>query len=67
MEQIQEMEKQINVFLKSQKEGIYVFFCGVVNHWVTIIAHKPKGTAGGNSVRFFLLDSLNVKHLHLEE
>lgn len=38
-----------------------------MNHWVTLIAHKPGGISGGENVRFYLLDSLNVKKLHLEE
>jgi len=38
-----------------------VFFLGVVNHWVTFIAHKEKGDP---TIRFYYVDSNNFVTLN---
>ena len=38
-----------------------MFFVGVVNHWVTVVAHKTKA---GALADIYLLDSTNGKHLN---
>jgi len=56
IEQIKEMEDQIEEFRLTNQQAIYCFFLGVVNHWITFIAHKEQGDP---TIRFYFLDSQN--------
>jgi hypothetical protein len=38
------MEDQIEDFRNTKSEAAFCFFLGVVNHWVTFIAHKEKNS-----------------------
>lgn len=41
-EQIKEINDQISSFLASETEAVFIVFIGVLNHWVTLMAHKGK-------------------------
>lgn len=43
-----------------QGQAIFVFFLGVVNHWISVVIHKPAATA---TSQIFVLDSVNIKHM----
>jgi hypothetical protein len=40
IEQIKDMESDIEKFRKTKKEAVFIFYLGVVNHWVTLLAYK---------------------------
>ena len=60
IDQIKEIDQNVSQFLQCQGEAIYVFFTGVVNHWVTVVVHK---TDSKSKAQIYLLDSSNAKHL----
>jgi len=48
------MEEQIEDFRNTPKEAVFIFFLGVVNHWVTMVVHKEKNS---HEIKFYYLDS----------
>ena len=60
IDQIKEIDQNVSQFHQCQGEAIYVFFTGVVNHWVTVVVHK---TDTKSKAQLYLLDSSNAKHL----
>ena len=69
------LEQQIDEYKATRKEGIFVLFVGVTNHWVAFIVHKKawnekppytqdKYKAGSKLMnKYYLLDCSNIKHL----
>ena len=55
------MDQKAKQFQACQSEAIHIFFVGVVNHWVTVVAHKKDANAQAD---LYLLDSTNAKHLN---
>lgn len=51
-----------------EKPSVFIFFLGVVNHWVALIAHKPsvsseeKITKDRCQTKLYLMDSVNYVH-----
>jgi len=46
-----------------QKEAIFVFIIGGLNHWVTLVINKTVS----EGTNFFYLDSVNAKILNLPD
>ena len=49
------MDRDITSFKQAPKNAIFVWYLGVVNHWVTLIVHKEN-----DKITFYLLDSSNL-------
>jgi hypothetical protein len=49
------MEKDIESFKRAPKEAVFVWYLGVVNHWVTLVIHKNE-----EQIEFYFLDSSNL-------
>lgn len=58
------LDEQIRAFFEHQGQAIFVFFVGVVNHWITVVVKKPNAH---QPIQVYLLDSSNVKHLDKPE
>ena len=39
-EDILELDTQVTDFKKSRGEAVFIFFLGLVNHWVTVVVHR---------------------------
>eukprot|EP00347_Sterkiella_histriomuscorum_P012748 403367374 len=61
-EQIKEIETSIKRFRSNENEAIFTFFIGAVNHWVSMVIHKPRGS--NQTPKFYLLDSSNLEFLN---
>ena len=62
VESIKELDSQVQKFQASKSEAILIYFVGVVNHWVTVVAHKKDADS---KTDLYLLDSTNSKHLNM--
>merc|ERR1712187_1068342 len=62
VEGIRELDNQVKKFQDCRTEAILIYFVGVVNHWVTVVAHKKDGES---KTDLYLLDSSNSKHLNM--
>ena len=60
LDEIDLIDSEILSFKKSNKESVFIWFLGAVNHWVTLAVHKE---AGRNSCAFYLMDSSNSEYL----
>ena len=54
------IQRDIDTFLNSHHESTFVFYMGVVNHWVTLVIHKR---VKSDDISFYLLDSNNLDYL----
>jgi hypothetical protein len=52
------MERDIEAFKKAPKDAVFLWYLGVVNHWVTLVIHKSEG-----KIKFYFLDSSNLSFL----
>ena len=64
-DQVLHLDSQIQAYHAHEGKAIFVLFFGVVNHWITIIIHKSGANAERNE--FYVLDSVNIKHLNKPE
>ena len=61
LEELVRIKEDLESFQAANRESVFVVFLGLLNHWVTVIAHKePVGNGNKFETRLYLFDSMNT-------